>query len=192
MVKLNYEKLAENFKPHNIKIILIEEAPPPSGEKYFYKIPENYSPINSIEDDISLPATIFNHYFGRRPENSEEYKEFLICLMENGIFLIDMIDEPLKIRDKKEKGGINQTNLKKLFSDDNLCLLKDRIDKLIDQEAKFIFLIARNYKIFWMNKLKEKFSEATFIKWKDFRLNTNEIKDCKVLKPAHTQHISNG
>ena len=36
--------------------------------------------------DTSLPAIIFNHYFGRRPKDIDEYKTFLDCLRQKGIF----------------------------------------------------------------------------------------------------------
>jgi hypothetical protein len=54
------------YKPESIKVLLIGEAPAQNGS-YFYKVPEKYPTRNSsIEDDTSMPATIFNHYFGRR------------------------------------------------------------------------------------------------------------------------------
>jgi hypothetical protein len=62
-------------------------------------MPEKYSiPKSKIEDDTSLRATIFNHYFGRRPNDRNEYLEFLICLKERAIFLIDIINEKLVIK----------------------------------------------------------------------------------------------
>jgi len=70
MITLCYENLAKNYKPKNIKILLIGEAPPHNRKSYFYKVPDNYTPKKPIIKDYSLPATIFNHYFGRRPSNS--------------------------------------------------------------------------------------------------------------------------
>jgi len=170
----DYENLANNYKPSLIKILLIGEAPPPSGKKYFYKVPENYFPSKSIENDTSLPGTIFNHYFGKRPNNSLEYENFLEQLKENGIFLIDMINEPLKIRDRKLDNGINMTNLEKLFSDHNLRNLKNKVNKLKNEETISIFLFARNYKKIYKDILKDNFPDSEFIRWIDFRLNITE------------------
>jgi hypothetical protein len=33
-----------------------------------------------------LPATIFNHYFGRRPADTNEYRDLLLRLKELGVF----------------------------------------------------------------------------------------------------------
>jgi len=179
---LNYENIAEDYKPDLIKILLIGEAPPSNGKKYFYKVPEKCSFSKKIEDDRSLPATIFNHYFNKRPQDSDEYKKYLDCLRNNGVFLIDMINEPLKIRDDKEKGGINKDNLDKIFSDMNLYLLKTRISGLINDKTQIIFLVPRNYKKVLKNKLSELLGIAldrnNYFPWKHFRLKTNECFDC--------------
>jgi hypothetical protein len=98
---IDYELERNKYRPERIKTLLIGEAPPPSGKSYFY-VPKEMSLGRSIEDDTSLPATIFNHYFGRRPNNISEYKKFLIELKNMGVFLIDIIDEPIKIRGDKE------------------------------------------------------------------------------------------
>lgn len=175
--KLDYQKLAKNFMPNEIKILLIGEAPPPNGKKYFYRIPENYSPSSSIEYDRSLPATIFNHYFGRRPKDEKEYECFLKCLKKRDIFLIDIINEPLKIRDKGRKNGINEDNIAKLLS--NLDYLKKRIEefKIKNKNIIVIFLLARNN---YIKKLKEKFEDVSFITWKCFRLDIHEASDCNI------------
>lgn len=175
-MNINYSKTSSLYKPKKIRTLLIGEAPPPSGEKYFYKIPKKYVVSKIIADDTSLPATIFNHFFGRRPNNSEEYGEFLESLKENGIFLIDLINLPLKIRDKKEKGGINKELVDNVFSDTNLVDLKNRINELSDSETEIIFLLARKYKKDYKNRLSEtlgiKLTKKNYIRWKDFRLTT--------------------
>jgi hypothetical protein len=100
---MNYEINASIYKPTKIKTLLIGEAPPPNGKTYFYKVPDNYFASNQIEDDSSLPATIFNHYFGQRPKDSAEYDKYLVSLKENGIFLINMYKRPEIFRGDKEK-----------------------------------------------------------------------------------------
>ena len=173
---MNYKKLSEKFKPDTIKVLLIGEAPPPNGKTYFYAVPEKYpTRKSSIEDDTSLPATIFNHYFGRRPNDTKEYEQFLECLKEKGVFLIDIINLPLEIR-KKDK-SLNQENISTLVSDSNLNDLSERVKKLpVTNETKIIFLMARkNYQKKLKDSIKNKFhTEPTYISWKDFRMNTKD------------------
>lgn len=171
---MDYNKLADKYKPEKIKILLIGEAPPPNGKNYFYKVPEKY-PIrkSTIENDTSLPATIFNHYFGRRPIDEKEYEEFLGLLKEKGVFLIDIIHEPLEIR-RKDK-SLNIENIDILVSPKNLDNLITRIESLpISDEIEIIFLLARkNYKKRLKDYLKGKIkSEPAYRAWKDFRMNT--------------------
>lgn len=100
-MKIDYFKESEKYKPANIKILLIGESPPPSGKSYFY-VPRAMSNRRSISSDRSLPATIFYHYFMKRPETKEEYIQLLLKLKEVGVFLIDIYDEPIRIREKME------------------------------------------------------------------------------------------
>jgi len=115
-----------------------------------------------------LPATIFNHYFGKRPCNKDEYKSFLTSLKDNGIFLIDIIDEPLRIRDRNSPKQIHLQNYKYLVS----CIpkLKAKILKLnIDiEEEKITFLLARQH---YKSELRNEFPKSRLISWKDFRMN---------------------
>ncbi len=173
---MDYEKIAQTYKPQTIKALLIGEAPPPNGKSYFYNVPEKYpARKTSIENDTSIPATIFNHYFGRRPNDTTEYKQYLVSLKDKGVFLIDIINEPLEIR--KKDNSLNNDNIDILVSQENLSNLISRINSLpITTNTKIIFLLARkNYlkrlKDFIKNKLN---SEPTFITWKDFRIDTSE------------------
>ena len=141
---MNYENLAWLYKPEIIKTLLIGEAPPLSGKKYFYDIPKEYKPRNcTIENDTSLPATIFNHYFGTMPKNEKEYQIYLNLLKNRGVFLIDIINKNLEIR-KKDR-TLNKENIKLLVSEDNLKELKQRIRNISNENTKIIFLF-RLYK----------------------------------------------
>ena len=157
---IDYKKESKKYRPQLIKILLIGEAPPPNQKTYFY-VPKKLSLGRTIEDDTSLPSTIFNYYFHRRPKNIEEYEEFLIQLKEDGIFLIDIIDEPIPIRGNKENENYLITQIPKL---------KDRMKSMninVDEE-KWIFLLARNsYKKY----LNNDYPKAKKIRWKDFRLH---------------------
>jgi hypothetical protein len=172
---MDYQKLAQTYKPQTVKTLLIGEAPPPNGKSYFYKVPDKYpTRSNTIENDTSLPATMFNHYFGVRPNNPNEYEQFLVCLKETGVYLIDIINEPLEIR-KKDK-SLNLVNIERLISDSNLNELEIRINTLINQDTKVIFLLARTK---YLKSLRIKFPNYSFVTWKCFRLDITEAKDCK-------------
>lgn len=178
-IKMRYRLLAKPFKPKKIRNLLIGEAPPPDGTTYFYRMPEKYSrPKSKIEDDTSLRATIFNHYFGRRPNDRNEYLEFLNCLKERGIFLIDILNKPIVIR--KKDGSIDEDNLKILLSEENLNELDSRIKSLTNADTKIIFLLARTK---YLKVLKNKFPNVSYIPWKCFRLDKSEANDCKNNNP---------
>ena len=82
-------------------------------------------------------------------------------LKEDGIFLIDIIDEPIPIRGNKENENYLITQIPKL---------KDRMKSMninVDEE-KWIFLLARNsYKKY----LNNEYPKAKKIRWKDYRLH---------------------
>lgn len=154
---MKYEELAFKFKPTRIKTLLIGEAPPPNGQTYFYKIPDKYSiPNSKIEDDTSLRATIFNHYFGSRPIDIKEYETFLDCLKKRGVFLIDIINENLVI--SKRNQPLNKENINKLVSIENLLDLKNRISNLVTIETKVIFLLPSGRP--YIKKLIEEFPNS--------------------------------
>lgn len=164
------------FKPSKIQILLIGEAPPPNSDKHFYVVPQKYKPSKlTIDRDSSLPSTIFNHYFKRLPTDELEYEVFLKCLMNKGIFLIDIINERLEI--KKWRQPVNQTSVSKLISNENLNDLKCRIKKLIQSDTKIIFLLPTGRP--YVKKLREEFQDASFVNWKCFRLDTHEAEECE-------------
>src|SRR4030095_113478 len=113
---LDYWDISKQFKPDNINTLLIGEAPPPNGKTYFY-IPQKMSLKYKIENYRSLPATIFYHYYQEIPETVERYKVLLKWLENDGIFLMDICDIPLKITDRKLPGSINVNNLNILIGE---------------------------------------------------------------------------
>jgi hypothetical protein len=159
MAPIDYHVAAERFRPAAIRTLLIGEAPPPSGKAYFY-IPRAMITTRPIESDTSLPATIFHHYFATRPVNVTEYEALLGRLCDMGIFLIDICDQPIRVR--------------------NCCVGVARIieeipllrNKLANQgihvpDERMIFLLPRrNYHA----HIRRNFPKATCVRWKEFRL----------------------
>lgn len=156
---IDYDKERRLYKPKKINTLLIGEAPPPNGKTFFY-IPKHLSLAKDIKNDTSLPATIFNHYFGKRPENIKEYTCFLESLKSNGIFLLDILDEPLKIRE-------NKTN--ELYLINQLPNLRKKITlwNIDTPEENWIFLLARtSYKKY----INIHFPKSSKVRWIDFRM----------------------
>jgi len=166
---IDYTKERNKYKPELVKTLLIGEAPPPSGKTFFY-VPKQISNNRTIENDTSLPSTIFNHYFDRRPETIEEYKEFLKMLTQQNIFLIDILDEPIKIRGNKE----NENYLISKIPD-----FREKVKSFgIELDEKYwIFLLARNSYKKYINK---EFPLAQKIRWIDFRLKRKNYPQQKI------------
>lgn len=156
-----YVAESEKYRPAKIRTLLIGEAPPPSGDKYFY-VPRLIDLKTPIKNDRTLPATIFNHYFATRPKTLEEYIGFLKALQVNGIFLIDICQEPITVR------GCH----------DGLQRIISEIPKLRGQmvlrgievpDSDIVFLLARgNYK----KHIKLVFPASQIIPWITFRLSS--------------------
>lgn len=163
---INYFEESEKYRPKKVRTLLIGEAPPPIGTKYFY-VPKPMSITKPVQKDTSLPATIFYHYFKKRPETEEEYLDCLNRLRDLGIFLMDIVDERIKIR---ERGGINHENLQYLIG--KIKELRGRIvgrGILID-EKDITFLLPR---LHYKKQLEEEFPKSRKISWIDFRLSSD-------------------
>jgi hypothetical protein len=162
---INYFQESEKYRPRRVRTLLIAEAPPPSRTKYFF-LPRAMSNKVPLEKDTSLPATIFHHYFKKRPRNVDEYIDFLKRLGGAGIFLMDIVDKPIRIR---ERGGINQNNLQYLIS--KIKTLRTRIkDRGISiDDENIIFLLPRQH---YKKQLDEEFPRSKKIRWIDFRLSS--------------------
>ena len=167
-MSINYTKLSNANKPDTIKTLLIGEAPPPNSETYFYQPCQLY--LNCpVENNRSLPATIFNHYFGYIANNVIEYQKFLDILKLNGIFLIDVHEEPLLIRSAE---GLHLENVEKVRQ--QIPLLNERIKKIkgVSNETKIIFLMPRKVynRIIW-----QYFKNPDIRTWKKFRMDLSEV-----------------
>jgi hypothetical protein len=157
---IDYIAEAERYRPPIVTTLLIGEAPPPSGQSYFY-LPRPLSNHLPIEDDRSLPATIFHHYFRTRPGTRDEYVDLLGRLKDRGIFLVDICDEPVKVRGCPE--GVERIKVE-------IPRLRATLDGrgLAVPEESMVFLLARgNYTA----QIRQSFPRAARVRWIDFRLN---------------------
>jgi len=162
-----HKSSAEKYRPKKAEILLIGESPP-SGKKYFYW-PTKMNPNRDIKNYNSLPATIFYHFFQEIPSTPERYEQLLVKLQqEKHIFLMDIIDEPLKIRDKCFPNQINPDNLEKLKS--RIPHLREKIRNrgITISDDKIIFLLPRQH---YKKELKQHFPDSKYFRWKEYRLS---------------------
>lgn len=162
---LDYQVLSEDYNPkENIKILLIGECPPNNGETYFYL------PAVPVRE-ISMPSTIFQHYFDKRPDTIPEYETFLKKLYKNGIFLMDICDEPLRIRIPNHLGGVDKEQLEILKS--HIPMLRQKITSrgINIPDEQIIFMPARNG---YNPQIRENFPHSQIISWANFR-RTREL-----------------
>lgn len=165
---INYLEESEKFRPERIgleiKTLLIGEAPPPSEKKYFY-LPRPLSNKKTILMDRSLPVTIFYHYFQIRPYTIEEYAKLLLRLQKMGIFLIDICDNPIEVRN-------NPAGIQRIISDIPKLRNKLIARNIKIEENNMIFLLPRPD---YLPEIKSEFPNSRYIKWKDFRMSDKLI-----------------
>jgi len=157
---IDYFRESEKYRPRKVTTLLVGEAPPPSGKAYFY-LPRPMSNKRPVRNDRSLPATIFYHYFQRRPKTEAEYIDLLFKLQNKGIFLIDICDEPLKVRGCKK-------NLERIVNEISKLRNKMRLRNISIKDEDIIFLLPRkNY----LKHLKGEFPNSKYFRWIDFRMS---------------------
>ncbi len=159
---VDYFQKSEKYKPCEVKTLLVGEAPPSNETTYFY-VPRPMSNDSPIEDDHSLSATIFYHYFQERPATEERYRALLTKLKDMGIFLMDIIDEPRII-------GNNRRNLNFLIGQIPYFRGKmtERGVRVDDENIIFLLLSGRPG---YEDRLEEEFPNSKKIRWVHFRLN---------------------
>lgn len=156
---IDYLAEAEKYRPSKIETLLIGEAPPPNGETYFY-VPVDLSNRGTIRNDRSLPATIFCHYFGRRPEGKTEYQNYLQRLRDMGVFLADIYDQPIKVRGSPEAE-------KRIIEAIPTLEERLRLRGIEMQNQRTIFLLARNS---YEKHIRREYPYALRVPWIKFRM----------------------
>jgi hypothetical protein len=159
-VAIDYFIEAQKYRPSIVRTLLVAEAPPKGGHTYFY-VPKSMNPGIPIARQSSLSATIFYHYFREIPATEKRYAELLNRLKRRRIFLIDICDEPIGVRNSPEGLQRITREIPKLRA--KLRRLKIRIG-----EDRIIFLHARkNYS----RKLRSAFPTSRHTCWMCFRMN---------------------
>ena len=97
---LDYSALSEKYKPKEIKLLLVGEAPPNGGDRFIYMVP--VKPNNSVKIvDVLFMAL----YTAIDPEGATEYRTFdypeglkeyiLEKLKRKGVFVVDLSPIPI-------------------------------------------------------------------------------------------------
>ncbi len=146
-----YENMANNFRPKKVRKLLIAECPPVNG-KYFYLPKANVK-------DASLAGTIFLHHFRRNPRDVDEYYRFLRRLQKKGVFLIDILNYPLKVRSNKRNRSLIKKEIPRLKTN-----IKARGIRI--KEDKITFLLPR---VSYKKIIVQHFPRAEVKRWKEFR-----------------------
>jgi hypothetical protein len=160
---IDYRVESAKYRPHVINTLLLGEAPPASGKTYFY-VPRQIPIKRPIEDDRSLPATIFHHYFGTRPRSEDEYTDFLLALKDQGVFLVDICDEPITVRDSAE-------GVRRIISEIPVLGQKLRKRGIAVAEDAMVFLLARRK---YESHIRRAYPKAVRVTWKCFRIHPEQ------------------
>jgi hypothetical protein len=98
------------------------------------------------------------------PANVAEYEKLLLKLRDQRVFLVDILDTPVKVRNSPE--GLQQVieAIPRLRAN-----LKRRGIKIADE--KIIFLLARNS---YRTHIRREFPKSKMVPWIDFRMDNSE------------------
>ena len=164
--KIDYLAESEKYRPRKARTLLMGEAPPPSRRTYFYVPPKTMNNRRPICKDTSLPSTIFWHYFGERPTSKERYIQLLNCLKRKGIFLVDIVDWPLRVRIRGK--GVDPDALRIIKREIPKLRTKLKRRKINVQDKDIVFLLPR---LRYKRELKEEFPCSSYIRWICFRMS---------------------
>jgi hypothetical protein len=156
---LDYHALSQRNRPARVTTLLVGEAPPPNGTSYFY-LPAKLRVAANIRENRSLPATIFYRYFRRLPSDVNDYESMLTALKERGVFLIDLCDDPIRVRN-------HPLGLRRIV--DEIPRFREKLArrKLNVDDSAITFLLARTT---YRAILKAHFPLSALVRWIDFRL----------------------
>lgn len=90
---LDYKKLSEIYKPDSIRLLLIGEAPPDGGNRYFYEAPvKEYDYLFMAVYQAIDEMASYEYDQMKRPE---EIKEGVLSILKyKGVFITDLCPMP--------------------------------------------------------------------------------------------------
>jgi len=131
-----FEKARLEYKPEQIKYLLVAETPPKSDSKRFFY-------FEDVTKQDSLFIETMKHLYPRQTEDLEtkeirrRKEEFLRRFQSDGFYLIDSLEEPFEERHSTRKKT-------KLISEGQTKLLR-KIQLLLTPETKIILIAVPVY-----------------------------------------------
>lgn len=160
------EKMQSNFKPSNIKYLILAEAPPNNIDRYFYyeDVPNHDYLFLGIMN-VLFPDIKSN--FIKQKRNPELKKEMLHLFQENAFYLVDLSEEP-KLKDDDLSGSLPNLipRLKKMISSETkIIIIKTTVYDLTFKLLKENYIHTIDMRIPFpssgnQQKFHEKFTEA--------------------------------
>lgn len=93
---LDYKTLSDSFKPDTIRLLLVGEAPPDDGTRYFYQVPTTDADNLFIAVYKAIDEEAAAEYERlKRPGNMKE--GMLYTLRHKGVFVIDLCPIPINM-----------------------------------------------------------------------------------------------
>jgi hypothetical protein len=171
-----YRNASNKYRPDAVKLLLVGEAPPPSQKHYIYW-PKQMSRAQ-LENDYSFPATVFGHFFDRKPVDINEYDQFLYELKKMTIWILDMYEEPIKVGDRNLPNNRIEANFQKVKG--SIKSFRHRLESLKLghlKDEQIIFLPPRGG---YNREIKSHFPNSKIVRWADFRLRRGGIQLTKI------------
>lgn len=139
---LDYNKLREEYKPDSIRLLLIGEAPPNGGNRYFYEVPVKEYDYLFMAVFQAIDEVYFYEY--ERTKRPKEMKESILSTLRyKGVFVTDLCHIPEdKLPDGKTAFSFSEDFVKEIKSlpladDCKIIIFKagGKIKPLLDKEG---------------------------------------------------------
>jgi hypothetical protein len=86
LARARREREAARYRPANVKLLLVAEAPPASLDRYFF--------FDDVTEQDSLFRYVYRGLLGKEPSRSDKSR-WLAEICDLGVFLIDLKEEPV-------------------------------------------------------------------------------------------------
>jgi hypothetical protein len=135
MEAINFEACRKKYKPERIRHLFIAEAPPEMDSKRFFYCEQVQKADNLFLETMRV---LYSNDFSDIKNLRQRKGEFLSKFQEEGFYLIDASDEPMKDKRRSKK--------KKQIEDSLQTLIK-KVRNLVDKETKIILICKTVYEV---------------------------------------------
>lgn len=131
--KTQRDEARARYRPDNIKLLLIAEAPPAALDRFFY--------FENVKDHDHLYIETMNALYCQKPYNvghlRRNKKSYLERFRTDGFFMIDAVEDPID-------QAVSNRNSESIIIERRQDLF-DRLEKLKVRDAKIILVKASVY-----------------------------------------------